>query len=372
MKTPEKHSIDYIFFTITAIIVIAGIFAFFSASLGVLARNQSEFYSILTSQIVLGLIGGAIAMYVCIRIPYTFWKKYATAALATGIVITAAVFIPHLGFTHGGARRWISIFGVSFQPVEFLKIAFIIYISAWLSWAKAKKKVENPVYGILPLCIVLGLIAGVLVFQPDTKSLILMSATGLCMLFLPGTPLKHIIILGVVAVGAFLLVAFNTPYLSQRVHTFLHPANDPDGSSYQLQQGLIAIGSGEITGRGFGQSIQKFSYLPEPQGDSIFAIIGEEFGFIGTTCVVALYILFAMRGLWIARRAPDPFSGLLAAGLVILITLQSFMNIASITGLFPLTGVPLVFMSQGGTSLLISLAAVGIILGISRYRKTPS
>ena len=367
MKTPEKHSIDYIFFSITAIIVIAGIFAFFSASLGVLARSQSEFYSILTSQIVLGLIGGAIAMYACIRIPYTFWKKYATAFLITGIVMTALVFVPHLGFMHGGARRWIAIAGVSFQPVEFLKIAFIIYISAWLSWAK--KKVENPLYGILPLLVVLGIIAGVLVFQPDTKSLILMCATGLCMLFLSGTPLKHIVLLGVVSVSLFLIVAFNTPYLSQRVHTFLHPANDPNGSSYQLQQGLIAIGSGQVTGRGFGQSIQKFSYLPEPQGDSIFAVIGEEFGFIGTTCIVALYSLFAMRGLWVARRAPDVFSGLLAAGLVILITLQSFMNIASITGLFPLTGVPLVFMSQGGTSLLISLAAVGIILGISRYRK---
>ena len=368
-KTPAPNSIDYVFLTITAVVVVAGIFAFFSASLGVLARSQSEFYSILTSQIVLGLIGGAIALAVAVRIPYTFWKKYATAFLAGGIVLTALVFVPHLGFTHGGARRWIAVFGVSFQPVEFLKIAFIIYIAAWLSWAK--KKVESPLYGILPLLVVLGIIAGVLVFQPDTKSLILMCATGLCMLFLSGTPLKHLLLLGGGSVALFLIVAFNTPYLSQRVHTFLHPANDPNGSSYQLQQGLIAIGSGEVTGRGFGQSIQKFSYLPEPQGDSIFAVIGEEFGFIGTVAVVLMYILFAMRGLWIARRAPDAFSGLLAAGLVILITLQSFMNIASITGLFPLTGVPLVFMSQGGTSLMISLGAVGIILGISRYRKSP-
>ena len=365
----EKHSIDYIFLTITAILSIAGIFAFFSASLGVLARSQSEFYSILTSQIVLGLLGGTIAMFVAIRVPYTFWKTHATMILVGGILLTALVFVPHLGFAHGGARRWVSILGVSFQPVEFLKVAFIMYIAAWLSWAK--KKVENPLYGILPLMVVLGIIASVLVFQPDTKSLILMCGTGLCMLFLSGTPLKQIGILAIVSVTAFILVAFNTPYLTKRVNTFLHPTQDSSGASYQLQQGLIAIGSGEITGRGFGQSIQKFSYLPEPQGDSIFAVIGEEFGFIGTTCIVALYILFAMRGLWIARRAPDAFSGLLASGLVILITLQSFMNIASITGLFPLTGVPLVFMSQGGTSLMISLASVGIILGISRHRRTP-
>ncbi len=363
-----KKSIDYIFLTLSAILVVAGIFAFFSASLGVLARSESVFYQILISQIALGLVGGTIALIVCMRIPYKFWRKYAGVFLVAAIGLTALVFVPHLGFSHGGARRWISIFGISFQPVEFLKIAFVLYIAAWLSWAK--KKVESPLYGILPLIIVLGIIASVLVFQPDTKSLILMSATGLSMLFLSGTPIKHLLILGGVVAIVFVAFAMHTPYLKERVATFLHPANDPTGSSYQLQQSLIAIGSGEVHGRGYGQSIQKFNYLPEPQGDSIFAVIGEEFGFVGSTIIVILYILFAMRGLWIARRAPDTFSGLLVAGLVILVALQAFMNIASIVGLFPLTGVPLVFMSQGGTSLLISLASVGIILGISRERKT--
>ena len=196
-----------------------------------------------------------------------------------------------------------------------------------------------------------------------------MAGTGIAMLFLSGTPWKHLVMLGLVTVSVFIVFAIRTPYLAQRVETFLNPANDPNGSSYQLQQSLIAIGSGKLNGRGYGQSIQKFSYLPEPQGDSIFAVIGEEVGFIGCVSIVLLYVLFVMRGLWIARRSNDAFGGLLASGLVILITLQSFMNIASITGLFPLTGVPLVFMSQGGTSLLISLATVGIILGISRDRK---
>jgi len=367
MPAQEKKSIDFIFLTIAAILAIAGVFAFFSASLGVLARNQSEFYQILISQVALGLVGGTLALYACIRIPYKFWRNHAGKFLIAAILVTACVFVPHLGFSHGGARRWISIFGVSFQPVEFLKVAFIIYLSAWLSWVK--KRVESPLFGILPLVIILGLIASVLIFQPDTKSLILMCATGLGMLFLSGTPWKHLLLLGAGSIIIFIGVALHTPYLAQRVSTFLNPASDPTGSSYQLQQSLIAIGSGQVRGRGFGQSIQKFSYLPEPQGDSIFAVIGEEFGFIGTVSVVMLYILFAMRGLWIARRAPDLFSGLLASGLVILISLQAFMNIASITGLFPLTGVPLVFMSQGGTSLAISLAAVGIILGISKERK---
>ena len=363
----EKKPVDYIFLIIACVIIFAGTLAFFSASLGVLARNETKFYSTILSQTVLGLIGGLAAMYFFARIPILFLRKHATVILISSIFLTALVFVPHLGFAHGGARRWITILGVSLQPVEVLKIGFVVYLSAWLSWAK--KKVENPLFGILPVLVILGIIAGVLLLQPDTKSLILMASTGIAMLFLSGTPWKHLLMLGGITVVIFAILAFRTPYLTQRVTTFLNPASDPNGSSYQLQQSLIAIGSGKVTGRGFGQSIQKFSYLPEPQGDSIFAVIGEEVGFIGSTIIVLLYILFAMRGLWIARRSVDAFSGLLAAGLVILITLQSFMNIASITGLFPLTGVPLVFMSQGGTSLLISMAAVGIILGISRDRK---
>jgi len=366
-KEKQSQSIDYIFLTITGILVIVGLFTFFSASLGVLARSEPKFYSMLTSQLVLGLAGGLIAMYVCIRIPYKFWRKHAGVILIATIILTALVYVPGLGFSHGGAKRWISIFGFSFQPVEFLKIGFIMYLSAWLSWAR--KRVENPKFGILPLIIILAVIGGVLLFQPDTKSLILMSVTGFGMLFLMGAPWKHLALLVGGAVVLFGILAFTTPYLRERVATFIDPSSDPAGSSYQLQQSLIALGSGGVFGRGFGQSIQKFSYLPEPQGDSIFAVIGEEFGFVGCIIVIVLYILFAMRGLWISRRAPDTFSGLLACGLVILITLQSFMNIASITGLFPLTGVPLVFMSQGGTSLLISLAAVGIILRISKERK---
>lgn len=189
------------------------------------------------------------------------------------------------------------------------------------------------------------------------------------MLFLSGTPLKHLGIMVGSTLVLFGILAMTTPYLRERVQTFINPNSDPSGSSYQLRQSLIAMGSGGIGGRGFGQGIQKFTYLPEPQGDSIFAVIGEEFGFIGGVIVILLYLLFAMRGLWISRRVTDPFGGLLASGLVILITLQAFMNIASITGLFPLTGVPLVFMSQGGTSLLVSLGMVGIILSVSKDRK---
>ena len=180
---------------------------------------------------------------------------------------------------------------------------------------------------------------------------------------------KKIAIIISVALLFFGGVVLSKPYLRERVSTFINPANDPRGSSYQIQQSLIAIGSGGIFGRGFGQSIQKFSYLPEPQGDSIFAVIGEEFGFIGTVAVVVLFMMFALRGLRIAGHAPDLFSKLLVTGIITMITSQSLLNMAALVGVFPLTGVPLVFISHGGTSLAFSLLAVGIVLNISRFQR---
>ena len=192
------------------------------------------------------------------------------------------------------------------------------------------------------------------------------------MLFVSGTPVKWIFgIFGVAIVGFGILVYFQ-PYLKDRVNTFLNPNENSQGSSYQLQQSLIAVGSGGVFGRGLGQSIQKFNYLPEPQGDSIFAVIGEELGFLGCAILICLYVAFALRGYRIAiRNAPDPFAKLLVIGFITIITAQSFMNIASIIGVFPLTGVPLVFISQGGTALLLSLGMMGIVLNISRFQGKP-
>ena len=192
------------------------------------------------------------------------------------------------------------------------------------------------------------------------------------MLFVSGIPMKYIFGAGagiVLILGSFV---FFTPYLQERVKTFLDPSVDPQGSSYQIQQSLIALGSGGIFGRGFGQSVQKFSYLPEPQGDSIFAVLGEELGFVGTLGMIFLYLLFLLRGFRIANNSPNLFSRLLVSGIVILIVAQSFMHIASITGVFPLTGVPLPFVSHGGTSLMIYLMATGIILNISKFSKNQS
>ncbi len=363
----KEKKVDKFFLIVLFILIVFGAAMFISASLGLLVRNEKTFYSVLFNQIVLGLGIGLVGMYFSSKINYKFWRKYSFYIFLGSILITAAVFIPHLGWSHGGATRWLKLGPVSFQPVEFLKFGFIIYFAAWLSWAK--NKVSDFRFGILPLTIMLGIIAFVLFRQPDTKSFILISLTGLSMLFISGAPIKYLLGLGLGAVLVLSSLVFFTPYLQQRVKTFINPSSDSQGSSYQIQQSLIAFGSGGIFGRGFGQSIQKFSYLPEPQGDSIFAVIGEEFGFAGALGVVFLYVLFLLRGIKIANNSPDPFSGLLVSGIVILITLQSFMHIASTTGVFPLTGVPLVFMSHGGTALMIDLIAVGVVLQISKFSK---
>lgn len=363
----REKKVDRFFLIILGLLVTIGIAIFVSASLGVLAKNEKTFYSVLFSQLVLGLGGGLIGMYFCLKINYKFWRKYAFFIFLGAIGLTAAVFIPDFGWSHGGALRWIQLGPVSFQPVEILKFGFVIYFAAWLSWAK--DRVKDFKFGILPFGIMLAVIAVVLFKQPDTKSFVLIAVTGICMLFISGVPLKYILSAGAGGVLVLGSLVFFTPYLQERVKTFIDPSSDPRGSSFQIQQSLIALGSGGIFGRGFGQSIQKFSYLPEPQGDSIFAVLGEELGFVGALGTIVLYLLFALRGFRIANNSPDLFSRLLVSGIVILITVQSFMHIASIAGVFPLTGVPLVFMSHGGTSLMIYLMAMGIVLNISRFNR---
>ncbi len=361
----KEKKVDKFFLIIFSLLLAIGIAMFISASLGVWAKNEKIFFSVLFSQLVLGLGLGLLGMYLCYKINYKFWRKYAFFIFFGSVLLTAAVFIPHFGWTHGGAQRWIQIGGFSFQPVEILKFSFIIYFATLL--ASFKDRVKDFKFGILPFGIMMTLIAVILLKQPDTKSFILISVTGIGMLFISGVPLKYILSIGTAGVILLGTLVFFTPYLQERVKTFINPASDPRGSSYQIQQSYIALGSGGIFGRGFGQSIQKFSYLPEPQGDSIFAVLGEELGFAGALGTIFLYLLFTLRGFRIANNSPDVFSRLLVSGIVILIIVQSFMHIASIIGVFPLTGVPLPFMSHGGTSLMIYLSAIGIILNISKF-----
>lgn len=357
--------VDRQFLVISAILVLAGFFIFTSASLGLLARSGANFYSIATNQLLLGVGVGSLLAFGAAKMHYTHWRKIAFLLFLAGLLATLLVFVPGLGFKYNGATRWIHVLGLSIQPAEFLKIAFVIYFAAWLSGVK--ENVRTWKYGTIPLVILLGIVGAVMLAQPDTATFAVMGAAIIAMFIAAGGKWSHIAILGAISLIALGALAFTRPYIADRLQTFFNPETDPLGSGYQLQQSLIAIGSGGFFGRGFGQSVQKFNYLPEPIGDSIFAVQAEEFGFVGSTLLLLFFLGFALRGLKIALRAPDNFGRLLATGIVILIVSGSFVNIASMLGVIPLSGLPLLFVSHGGTALLFALAEVGIVLNISRY-----
>ncbi|MEI8223777.1 MAG: FtsW/RodA/SpoVE family cell cycle protein, partial [bacterium] len=344
-------------------------FVFLSASFSAFG-NMDKFKGILFNQLVLGLLGGIVLLLITLRIPIEVYKKYALWIYIFGLLLLVLVFIPHIGITHGGAQRWISVFGFSLQPVEFAKYATVIYVAAWLSFAK--QKIHSFTQGLIPFCIILGAVGVLLLAQPDTDSFLIILIACLVMYFVSGAKFRDLAIMfgiGIVAAGG--LIAMR-PYLLSRIQVFLDPSRDALGSSYQVQQQLIAVGSGKITGRGFGQSIQKFKYLPEPLGDSIFSVVGEEFGFVGSVVIIIIYLLFFLRGMMISMRTKDSFGRLLVLGIVCLIVFQSYLNIASSIAVFPLGGLPLIFMSHGGTALAFALASIGIVLSISRNQSIPS
>lgn len=361
----QHRDVDKIFLAIVIVLIGLGFLIFVSASLGIWAQNEVKFSNGLLSQTVFGLCGGALSMYLASRIRYQVIRKHAFWIFIAVVILSILVFVPGLGMEHGGAKRWINLGITTFQPGELLKLGVIVYLAAWLTLFK--RKIHSPLFGIYPLLTVLGIACFIFMAQRDTGSFLVAAFAGTAMYIAAGARLRDLVFLFLIAIVGLGLLAVWRPYVLDRFTTLWHH-DDFQGSGYQLRQSLIAIGSGGLVGKGFGQSVQKFNYLPEADGDSIFAVAGEEFGFVGTTLLVILYVLFALRGLWIAAHAPDVFSGLFAVGLVILITSQSFINIASMLAIAPLTGVPLVFISHGGTALLVAMAEVGILLNISRYR----
>lgn len=361
-----KKAVDRFFLISVIILAFFGLLIFVSASMGLLARSNVSLSSILLNHIGLGLILGSVIAFFLSKINYKIYKKYSFYFFVFSLLITLLVFVPGFGIEHGGAKRWLSIAGFSFQPSEFLKLGFVLYLAAWLSYARNHIHIAK--YGLIPFVSLLGVSALVLVNQPDNGTIMVISLTAFIMFLVSGAKIKDIgilFIIGLIAVGGILATK---PYVLDRFKTFLDPS-DVQGSSYQIEQSKIAIGSGEVFGKGFGKSVQKFGLLPEPMGDSIFAVTAEEWGFIGTTFLIILFLIFGYRGFYIATKAPDIFASLLTIGFISLIIIQSFINMLALSGLFPLTGMPLIFVSQGGTALLFTLIEIGIILNISRYAR---
>lgn len=358
---------DKLFLFLVLIMVCIGFIIFTSASMGLLSRTGGARFQDVAIKQFLILLAGLGVLVASANVNFLVYKRFALWIFAATAVFTALVFIPGVGLAAKGARRWIEIFGYSFQPAELLKIGYVTYLAFWLS--QFKDKVGTFTYGFLPFIIITGIPAALLLAQPDTGTFMAFCAAGATMYFVGGGRWRHIFLLLIAVLVGIALLAYFRPYIKDRITTFIDPASDVRGTSHQINQSLIAIGSGGINGRGFGQSIQKFSYLPEPIGDSIFAVASEEFGLLGSSLLVILFLLFATLGLKIAVKTGDSFGRLLAVGLVILITAQSFFNMASMLGLMPLTGEPLLFVSHGGSALLVALFEVGIILNISKFKK---
>lgn len=357
---------DRAFALIVAILVVGGAAIFLSAALGLLARDGVSIGRLATTQLLLGLIPGLIALVVIRFAPPAWLMKAVVPFYIFAVALTCLVFVPGLGVHAGGATRWIDLGFATVQPAEFLKPAVLLMLAFYL--ARMKDKLADFKFGLLPFIGIVGIPAVVLALQPNNSTLMVIGATSAALYFLAGAPWRDLLILAALGVGFIGLALVFRPYALDRVMTFIDPSRDAHGSSYQIQQSLIAIGSGGVLGRGFGQSAQKYNYLPEPVGDSVFAVYGEEFGFLGTVLLVLLFTAFATRGFAIAAQSGSAFGTFAATGLTLLITISAFMNIGAMLGIMPLTGLPLPFVSHGGTALLAALASVGVILNVAAHR----
>jgi cell division protein FtsW len=348
----------------TILLLMSGLVIFGSAALGVLAVNEVKFYSIIKTQLIYALIGGSFALCLGVIIPYTWYKKYAYFFFGVALFLTMLVFVPFLSRYHGGARRWIDIGSFSLQPSEMLKFTFVLVVAAWC--AKYRNLFKDWRYGLLPYTLSLLAVSAILLAQPDFGTYLIIIVASFITFFVGGARKRHIQTLMIGGLmGVILLIAMR-PYMLERVKTFFNNTHDPRGSSWQLNQSLIALGGGGLTGRGLGQSVQKFNYLPEPIGDSVFAVLGEEIGFIGSLYIIILYGIVGARGYRIFRESSDQFARLLALGTVSIILAQATLNIGSMLGILPLAGVPLPLISHGGTALMVTLFELGVLLNISK------
>jgi len=358
---------DYILIFAIFALVAFGLIILSSASAVISQDAFGGNYHYLKHQLLYGLPIGLLGFFVCQRINYKVWKKFSFILIIISTILLALVFIPKLGYSYGGAKRWIILGSFSIQPFELIKLAFIIYLAALLSKGGGVSKVIKQ--SLVPVLSIFIIIVTILCLQPNISALIMIFSIAILIYFLAGLNIFYIFsIIGVFFVGLLFLIK-TTSYRLNRLTVFLHPETDPQGIGYQINQALLAIGSGGLFGLGLGHSIQKWKYLPEVIGDSVFAIVAEELGLIGAGFLVLLFVILAWRGFIIAKNSSDKFGYLVAGGITGWIFFQAFMNIAAISRIIPLTGITLPFVSYGGSSLIVCLIAVGILVNISKYSK---
>jgi len=346
------------------ILIIFGLAMLSSAGIFDAQRKFGSSYYYFYHQLLYGILPGLALAYLISKVKYDTWRKLSLPILFGALLMMALVFVPGLGYGAKGAVRWVSLGGFIFQPAEVLKISLIVYFAAWFGSRHDRLKTWG--YGAAPFFIVLGFVTLLLAKQPDIGTLIVVAIIAIGMYFIAGVSWKQLGGIGLVALIALALLIRFEPYRWDRLKSFINPDQDPRGISYQVNQAAIAIGSGGLFGKGFGSgSTQKLGFLPEPVGDSIFAIIAEELGFVGAMATVGLFVFLCFILTRIAIRCRDPFGRLLVSGVNIWIMAQAFVNIAAISGLAPLTGIPLPFISYGGTAEIALLAGLGIVYNVA-------
>lgn len=362
--TIKPKSPDFILFFSVVGLLGLGIVMVYSASAVSAYVNFGDSYYFLKRQLIWALLG-LTALFVTMNIHYHTWRPLAKPILIGTLFLLVLVLIPGLGKVVNGARRWLGFGSLYLQPSEIAKLGMVLFCAD--SLARNQEKIKSFMKGLVPQLIILMVVFGLILKEPDLGTALAIGGTVFILLFASGARISHLFGLGAVGVVGIIAAILYEPYRLRRLLAFSDPWADPLNSGYHIIQSLYAIGSGGLFGVGLGRSREKFLYLPEPHTDFIFAILGEELGFIGTVTVLLLFFLFAWRGLRVAISAPDIYGSILAAGLTTMIIMQALMNIAVVTASMPVTGIPLPFLSFGGSALIFTLAGVGILLNISRF-----
>jgi len=338
-----------------------------SSATSVLGYNKfNDSYWFVKHQLIYGFLPGLIIFLMLSKVDYRYWKKYATFFYILSLGLLLLVFVPGVGSSLGtGSRSWVRVAGYSFQPAEIVKLLMLVFVAVWLE--KRKNKIADFKTVFLPLLLMVAVPSVLLILQPDVGTLMIFLVIIFLIYFAAGASWKHlatVALLGLLGLGALIKVA---PYRLQRLAAFLNPELDPQGIGYHINQALLAIGSGGWFGLGLGHSRQKFLYLPEVAGDSIFAIMAEELGFVAMLILIILFIWLFISILKVGRRAPDMFGYLLCVGVAVWILGQFFVNMGAMLGVFPLTGLPMPLISYGGTALMVNMAAVGLVLSVAKH-----
>ncbi|MEC0168796.1 putative lipid II flippase FtsW [Paenibacillus graminis] len=386
VSLPKRGTPDFQLLILTLLLVGFGLLMVFSSSSSLMLAsekfgNDSLFF---VKRQIIWVVLGSIVMFVTMNIHYSKFKKwYAPIFMITLVLLLFVASTERIN----GAKSWFNIGSLGIQPTELAKISIILYLAALIS--KKGERLRDLRTGYIPVMVIVGIVAGLIMMQPDLGSCLILVATSGLVIYAGGASMKHImasialLVLGVgIVMGAKTAIdslsppseasAVSKDYKKDRISAFINPEADPEDGGYNILQSLIALGEGGANGAGFGQSIQKLHYLPYPYTDFIFAVIGEELGFIGTSLFLLVYLYFIWRGILIALRCTDPFGTLVGIGIMGLIAIQAFVNIGGVTNTIPLTGVTLPFISYGGSSLLVTMLSMGIMLSISRETNRPA